>query len=131
MSYQETIIIGNIGADPELRYTPGGQAVTNFSIATNRSYTKSDGEKVKETIWFRVSAWGKLAETANQYLSQGSQVAVKGRLKADPKTGGPRLYVGNDGITRATFEIDAKEIIFLKLEKKEVELGADDTEIPF
>ena len=66
--YQTIIFAGNLGGDPEMRYTPSGQAVTNFSVATNRQYTASDGNQVKETTWFRVSAWGKLAETTNQYL---------------------------------------------------------------
>jgi len=70
--YQKIIIVGNLGRDPEMRYTPSGQAVTNFSVATNRQYTGSDGQLVKETIWFRVSVWGKQAETSNQYLRRGS-----------------------------------------------------------
>lgn len=131
MSYQETCIVGNLGAEPESRFTPSGQQVTNFSMATNRSYTKADGEKVKEVTWFRISAWGKLGEIADKYLSQGSQVMVKGRLKSDPATGGPKLFVGKDGVTRASFEIDAKEIIFLKLEKKEEVASGGDDGIPF
>ncbi len=66
--YQKIVIVGNLGRDPEMRYTPSGQAVTNFSVATNRQYTSSDGQKVKETVWFRISAWGRQAETCNQYL---------------------------------------------------------------
>ncbi len=62
--YQTIIIVGNVGRDPEMRYTPSGQAVTSFSVATNRQYTNNNGETVKETIWFRVSAWGKLARSA-------------------------------------------------------------------
>ena len=57
--YHTIIIVGNLGRDPEMRYTPSGQAVTNFSVATNRKYTNSDGQSVEETIWFRISAWGK------------------------------------------------------------------------
>ena len=64
--YHTIIIVGNLGKDPEMRYTPSGQAVTNFNVATNRQYTASDGSPVKETIWFRVSTWGKTAETCNQ-----------------------------------------------------------------
>ncbi len=62
--YHTIIIVGNVGRDPEMRYTPAGQAVTSFSVATNRNYTNSAGAQVKETIWFRVSAWGKQAEPA-------------------------------------------------------------------
>ena len=71
--YHTIIIVGNLGRDPEMRYTPSGQAVTNFSVATNRQYTASSGESVKETTWFRISAWGRLAETTNQFLRKGSR----------------------------------------------------------
>lgn len=133
MSYQEITVIGNLGNDPEMRYTPAGQAVTNFSIAANRQYKDASGEQVKITTWFRVSAWGKLAETANTWLAKGAQVAVKGRLNCDPATGGPRLYVTDGGVTRSSFEIDAKEIIFLKLEGVEgkKQQQQDDENIPF
>ena len=76
--YHTIIIVGNLGRDPEMRYTPSGQAVTNFNVATNRQYTASDGSQVKETIWFRVSSWGKQAETCNQFLKKGSKVLVEG-----------------------------------------------------
>src|SRR5450759_5866913 len=94
--YQTIIIVGNVGRDPEMRYTPSGQAVTSFSVATNRQYTNSNAETVKETIWFRVSAWGKTGETCNQYLKKGSKVLVEGRLTADPVTGGPRIWQAQD-----------------------------------
>jgi single-strand DNA-binding protein len=67
MSFQTIIIVGHLGRDPEMRYTPAGQAVTNFNLAANRQYTDSSGQVVKETTWFRVSAWGKTAENCNQY----------------------------------------------------------------
>src|SRR3972149_11971043 len=88
--YHTIIIVGNLGKDPEMRYTPSGQAVTSFSVATSRQYTGQNGQKVKETIWFRVSAWGKQAETCNQYLRKGSKVLVEGRLTPDPGSGGGR-----------------------------------------
>ncbi len=113
MSYQQITIVGNLGRDPEMRYTPGGQAVTNFSVATNRQYTTSNGEKVKETVWFRVSAWGRQAETCNQYLSTGSQVLVEGRLTPDRESGGPRIWTRNDGTPAASFEITAGRVVFL------------------
>ena len=109
--YQTIIIGGNVGRDPEMRYTPGRQAVTSFSVATNRQYTNNNGETVKETIWFRVSAWGKQAETCNQYLKKGSKVLVEGRLTADPATGGPRVWTGQDGSTRASFEVSAGTVV--------------------
>ena len=109
----KVMIIGRLGRDPEMRYTPAGQAVTNFSVATSRQYTGSDGNQVKETIWFRVSAWGKQAETCNQYLKKGSKVLVEGRLTPDPTTGGPRLWQRQDGTTNASFEVSANTVRFL------------------
>ncbi len=111
--YQTIIIVGNVGRDPEMRYTPSGQAVTSFSVATNRQYTNNNGEVVKETIWFRVSAWGKQAETCNQYVKKGSKVLVEGRLTADPATGGPRIWTSQDGSSRASFEVSAGTVRFL------------------
>lgn len=113
MSYHKLVVVGNLGRDPEMRYTPGGQAVTNFSMATNRQYTSSSGEKVKETTWFRVSAWGRQAETCNQYLNKGSQVLVEGRMNPDKESGGPRLWEGSDGATRASYEMTAERVVFL------------------
>jgi single-strand DNA-binding protein len=111
--YHTIIIVGNLGRDPEMRYTPSGQAVTNLNVATNRQYTASDGTSVKETIWFRVSAWGKQAETCNQYLRKGSKVLFEGRLVPDPATGGPRTYTRQDGTSGAAFEVSASTIRFL------------------
>ena len=110
--YHTLIIVGNLGRDPEMRYTPSGQAVTNFNVATNRQYTASDGTQVKETIWFRISAWGKTAEICNQYLRKGSKVLVEGRLTPDPKTGGPRIWTGQNG-PGANFEVTANTVRFL------------------
>lgn len=114
MSYQKIIIVGNLGRDPEMRYTGDGTPVTSFSVATNRRWTGSDGSQQEETTWFRVSAWRRQAETAAQYLSKGRQVMVEGRLRVDPETGGPRIWTGNDGQPRASFEINAFRIIFLQ-----------------
>ena len=101
--YHTMIIVGNLGKDPEMRYTPSGQAVTSFSVATNRQYTgRMTASRSKETIWFRVSAWGKQAETCNQYLHKGSKVLVEGRLTADPNTGGPRIWNRQDGTPAAS-----------------------------
>jgi single-strand DNA-binding protein len=111
--YQNLIIVGNLGRDPEMRYTPSGQAVTNFNLATNRKYTTSDGNQVEETTWFRVSTWGKTAEVCNQYLKKGSKVLVEGRLNPDPDTGGPRLWTRQDGTSAASFEITANQVRFL------------------
>jgi single-strand DNA-binding protein len=111
--YQKLIIVGNLGRDPEMRYTPDGTPVTTFSVATNRRWTNSDGSQGEETVWFRVSAWRRLAETCNQYLSKGRQVLIEGDLRPDPATGGPRVWVGNDGVARASFEVTARAVKFL------------------
>jgi single-strand DNA-binding protein len=122
--YQTLIIAGNVGRDPEMRYTPSGQAVTSFSVATNRQYTNNNGETVKETIWFRISAWGKTGEICNQYLKKGSKVLVEGRLTADPATGGPRVWTAQDGSTRASFEVYAQTVRFLSSRGETAEPGA-------
>jgi single-strand DNA-binding protein len=111
--YQNLIIVGNLGRDPEMRYTPSGQAVTNFNVATNRKYSTSDDNQVEETTWFRVSTWGKTAEACNQYLKKGSKVLVEGRLKPDPDTGSPRTFTRQDGTTGASFELTANQVRFL------------------
>jgi len=111
--YHTIIIVGNLGRDPEMRYTPGGQAVTSMNVATNRQYTASDGTQVKETIWFRVSVWGKSAESVNQYLRKGSKVLVEGRLVPDQATGGPRVWTRQDGTPGASFEVSANTVRFL------------------
>jgi len=113
MSYQKIIILGNLGGDPEMRYLPDGTAITNFSMATNRSYTNKNGEKVDETTWVRVSVFGNQAEAVNQYLSQGSQVLVEGRLSPDRETGGPRVYTKNNGEPGASYEVRASRVVFV------------------
>ena len=105
-------IIGNLGQDPEMRYTPSGKAVTNFSVASNRTWTGQDGEKHEQTVWYRVSAWNRLAEICNQYLSKGRQVYVEGELRPD-ENGGPRVWEANDGSPRASFEVTARTVQFL------------------
>ncbi len=113
MSYHTVILVGNLGRDPEMRYTPSGQAVTNFSVAVNENFTNSNGEKVDRTIWVRVSTWGKTAENCNQYLKKGRRVLVEGRLVADPSTGGPRVWNRQDGTPSASFEVSAQTVRFL------------------
>jgi single-strand DNA-binding protein len=100
------LVIGNVGSDPEMRYTPSGTAVTSFSLATNRVYTTSDGERHEETEWFRISAWGKLAEQCNNYVTKGMKIYAEGRLKSD-------TWTGNDGQTRVSLEISADKVLFL------------------
>lgn len=112
MSFHTLIIVGNLGRDPEMRYLPSGQGVTSFSVASSRSYTNNAGEKVEETIWFRVSVFGKTAETCNQYLKKGSKVLVEGRLQAD-KNGSPRIWTRQDGTPGVSFEVTAQTVRFL------------------
>ena len=111
--FQKLVIVGRLGRDPEMRFTPTGQAVTSFSGATDRQYTDQSGKPVKETVWFRVTAWGKLAETCNTYLQKGKLVLIEGRLTVDAKTGGPRTWVGQDGTPRASYEVTAQTVKFL------------------
>ncbi len=106
MSMNKILVIGNVGSDPEMRYTPSGSAVTTFSLATNWVYTTSDGERREETEWFRVSAWGRLAEQCNNYVTKGRKVYAEGRLKSD-------TWTGNDGQTRVSLEINADKVLFL------------------
>jgi single-strand DNA-binding protein len=108
--YHQLIIVGNVGKDPEMRFTPSGQAVTSFSVAANRSYTTGNGEQVKETVWFRVTTWGKQAEVCNQYVKKGMSVLVEGRLTPDKATGGPRVW-GDP--PKASFEVSAETVRFL------------------
>ena len=121
--YQKIIIAGNLGRDPELRYTQDGTPVVNFSVATNRRWSNQDGSSGEETIWFRVSAWRRLAETCNQYLQKGRQVLVEGRLNVDSATGGPRVWTGQDGNPRASFEITANTVKFLGGRGDSVDVG--------
>ena len=100
------IIIGNLGRDPEVRYTPTGQMVASFSIASNHRYKTASGEQREETEWFNCQAFGKLAETCNAYLSKGQQVYVEGRLTS-------RTYQTRDGQTRHSNDITIREIQFL------------------
>ena len=111
--FHTLLIVGNVGKDPEMRYTPSGQAVTSFSVATNRQYTTGNGEQVKETIWFRISTWGKTAETCNQYVKKDMKVLVEGRLTPDKTTGGPRIWTKQDGSAGASFEVTANTVRFL------------------
>jgi single-strand DNA-binding protein len=114
MTMNKMIIIGNLGRDPEMRYTPSGQAVTNFTVATNYKYTTADGEAREETEWFRISVWGRQAETCNQYLSKGRKVYVEGRLRS-------RSFETQDGQTRFQNEINATDVRFIDTQASRVE----------
>jgi len=105
-SFNKIIIVGYLGRDPELQYTPQGTAVCKFTVATTEKRRDKAGEQVDVTTWFRVSAWGKLAETANQYLSRGRQVYLEGRLRQEE-------YTDRDGNRRTSLEVNASELHFI------------------
>ena len=100
------MIIGRLGKDPEVRYTQGGQAVANFSIATDERWTDKSGEKNERTEWHKIVAWGRQAELAGEYLKKGRQVYVEGRLQT-------REYEDKEGIRRWSTEVVAQELQFL------------------
>lgn len=106
MTLNKMMVIGNAGTDPEMRYTPNGNPVTSFRLATNRRYTTADGEQHEETEWFTVTAWNRLAEVVNQYVTKGMRVYAEGRLKSDS-------WTGNDGQVRFRNEITANQVLFL------------------
>jgi len=99
-------IIGHLGRDPEMRYTPEGNPVTSFSVASSRKYKTSSGEQKEETEWFNCSAWNKLADVCNEYLSKGKQVYIEGRLKT-------RSYETQSGEKRFSLDVSCSEIQFL------------------
>ena len=109
--FHTIIIAGNVGKDPEMRYTPSGAAVTSFSVATSRNY-KSQGQTIKETIWFRITCWGRQAEYASNYVRKGHKILVEGRLMAD-SAGNPRVFTRSDGTAGASFEINATNLQLL------------------
>jgi len=121
--YHKIIIVGNLGRDPEMKYTPDGKPVTNFSVAVNDDF----GEN-KRTMWVRVGVWGKQAESCNEYLKKGSKVLVEGRLTCDTATGGPRVYETKNG-HGASFEMSAQTVRFLSRETGEAFSGEAD--LPF
>jgi single-strand DNA-binding protein len=102
----KVILIGNLGRDPELRYTQGGQAVVNFTLATSENWTDKSGEKVERTEWHRIVVWGRVGELCAQYLSKGRTVYVEGRLQT-------REWEDKDGNKRSTTEINAQTVQFL------------------
>ena len=133
--FQTLILIGNLGKEPEMRFTPSGQPVTTLSVATNRRYSGTNGQPVKETAWFRITVWGKQAETCNQFLHKGSKVLVEGRLTPDPETGGPHVWE-NNGKHGASYEVTASTVRFLSSredgeEGEAIGAGLADSDIPF
>ena len=102
----KVMIIGNVGTDPEMRFTPSGSPVTSFRMATSRSYNSQEGERKQETEWFDVVTWNRLAENCNQFLTKGQRVYVEGRLRT-------RSWEGQDGQRHQRTEIVANQVLFL------------------
>jgi single-strand DNA-binding protein len=125
----KVMIIGNLGRDPEMRYTPSGKPVTTFSVATSRSWNTSEGEKREETEWFNVVAWSSLAEICKQYLSKGQQVYIEGRLQT-------RHWDDQEGNKHTSVEIVANEMIILSERRETGDASAEsdaneEEEFPF
>ena len=110
--WSKTIVVGNLGRDPVLRYLGSGTAVCDFSVASGRKYKKSDGTEVDETVWYTVTVWGDQAETCHKWLTKGRPVLVEGRLKPD-ENGNPRSFQRQDGTWGAKFEMTATDVKFL------------------
>lgn len=107
MSWHQTIVIGNVGRNPELRYLQSGTAVCDFSVAVSESWTdNATNERREKTTWYRVSAWGRLGEICNQYLQKGRQVMVVGTVEA-------RAYTDKSGQAAASLELRARDVRFL------------------
>ena len=106
MSVNKVILVGRLGQNPEVRYTPSGAAVANFSVATNENWTDKQGQKQERTEWHRVVVWGKLAELCNQYLAKGRQVYLEGRLQT-------REWEDKAGVKKHTTEVHAQTVQFL------------------
>ena len=102
----KVMIIGRVGTDPEMRFTPNGNPVTSFRVATSRFFNSPEGERKQETEWFTVTAWSKLAEQCNQFLAKGRQAYIEGRLRS-------RVWEGQDGQKRTQVEIVAERVLFL------------------
>ncbi len=132
----KVMIIGHLGRDPEMRYTPSGRPVTTFSVAVSRSWNSSDGERHSETEWFNVVAWGHLAEICKKYLTKGQQVYIEGRLQT-------RRWEDKEGMKRTSVEVVANEMMMLGdrrdnrqsqgEDKSDTEAGSqtDEDEFPF
>ena len=124
----KVMIIGRLGRDPEMRYTPSGRPVTTFSVATSRNWTTSEGERRVETEWFNIVTWGNLAEICKQYLTKGQQVYIEGRLQT-------RHWDDQEGNKHTSVEINANEMIMLSERREADENGGpestEDEEFPF
>ena len=118
----KVMIIGHLGKDPEMRYTPSGRPVTTFTVAVSRSWNSADGERHSETEWFNIVAWGNLAEIGKQYLTKGQQVYIEGRLQT-------RRWDDKEGQKHTSVEIVANEMMMLG-ERRDANHGHDDQSMP-
>lgn len=116
----KVMLIGHLGRDPEMRYTPSGKPVTTFSVATSRSWSTADGERKTETEWFNIVAWGNLAEICKQYLTKGQQVYIEGRLQT-------RCWEDAEGVKHSSVEVVAAEMMMLG-ERRDTNAGTTSTD---
>ena len=121
-SLNKVQVIGNVGKEPEMRFTPNGDSVTSFSVATNESYTDDGGERHEKTEWFNIVAWKKLAETCNQYLAKGSKVYVEGKQQT-------KKWEGQDGAFHYKTELIASRVLFLSPKSEAIEPEEKPTEL--
>lgn len=117
MSFNKVILVGNLGRDPELRYTPQGTPVCSFSMATNERRKDKNGEMQDQTTWFRITLWGRQAETASQYLTKGRPVYIEGRLRVEE-------WTDRDGKPRYTLEVHGTDMQFIGGGKSEDAMAA-------
>lgn len=129
--FQQITMVGNLGNQPEMKYTPTGVPVASFSLAVNKSWTSQDGQKQDKTVWFRVTCWRKLAEIVSEHLAKGSKVLVVGEVEE------ARAFTDKSGANRASLEVTAQTVKFLSGKGGEsgglVEIAPDEdtSEIPF
>lgn len=122
MSHNKIILVGNLGKDPELRYTPQGKAVCSFSLATNDKRKDKSGEMQNLTTWFRVTLWDKQAEAANKYLTKGRSVYIEGRLRQEE-------WADKEGQTRQSLEVQATDMQFIDGNRDEAPMTGGDDEL--
>jgi single-strand DNA-binding protein len=124
--FNQIILVGNLGGDPEMRYTPNGVPVASFSLAVNKSWTTQEGQKQEKTTWYRITTWRKQAEVVSQYLTKGSKVLVVGELED------ARMYTGRDGQMHVSLDVTAQTVRFLsgRGEQAGADMGAGHTAAP-
>lgn len=131
--YQKLIIAGRLGRDAEMKFLPNGDPTTSFSVATDRTWTTKNNERQKETTWWRVTIFGKIAQSLNEYLVKGTCVVVEGRLRVDQKTGGPIVYQSKSGSWTSMFEVQADQVRLISSAKQaeQASTTAANDDVPF